>query len=379
MTRPPVRVMDLDTYIACHDCDLLHRRQTMPTVGVATCSRCGAVLYRNRRNSLDRTLAMAVCGVILFVIANLFPFLTLSFEGQVQETTLVTGIMELYRQGMTSLAVLVLATGVVFPLVELAGLIYLLLPLKFDRKPWGMAVVFRVVRSLQPWGMTEVFLLGISGLHRQVGQYGFGNSRCGPVCVFGIDLCGGGHRRIIESGYCMGTLDDRDIETALLPLTAEKAGMVGCHTCGLLSRRLSEEEHAHSLCPRCGARLHHRKPNSLARTWALVIAALVLYIPANALPVMQTTYLGKTHADTILSGVFYFVRTGSWHLALIIFVASVVVPALKLLVLTYLLISVQLRSDRHPPRAHPPLPDYRGNRPLVHGGYLCGDRHGGAA
>ncbi len=146
----------------------------------------------------------------------------------------------------------------------------------------------------------------------------------------------------------MGTLDDRDIETALLPLTAEKAGMVGCHTCGLLSRRLSEEEHAHSLCPRCGARLHHRKPNSLARTWALVIAALVLYIPANALPVMQTTYLGKTHADTILSGVFYFVRTGSWHLALIIFVASVVVPALKLLVLTYLLISVQLRSDRHP-------------------------------
>ena len=161
MTRPPVRVMDLDTYIACHDCDLLHRRQTMPTVGVASCSRCGAVLYRNRRNSLDRTLAMAVCGVILFVIANLFPFLTLSFEGQVQETTLVTGIMELYRQGMTSLAVLVLATGVVFPLVELAGLIYLLLPLKFDRKPWGMAVVFRVVRSLQPWGMTEVFLLGI--------------------------------------------------------------------------------------------------------------------------------------------------------------------------------------------------------------------------
>ncbi len=153
--------MDLDTYIACHDCDLLHRRQPLATVGVATCSRCGAVLYRNRRNSLDRTLAMAVCGVILFFIANLFPFLTLSFEGQVQETTLVTGIMELYRQGMASLALLVLATGVVFPLVELTGLIYLLLPLKFDRTPWGIAGVFRVVRLLQPWGMTEVFLLGI--------------------------------------------------------------------------------------------------------------------------------------------------------------------------------------------------------------------------
>lgn len=146
----------------------------------------------------------------------------------------------------------------------------------------------------------------------------------------------------------MGTLDDRYVETAVLPLTADKAGVVGCHTCGLLSRLPSEEVQAHPICPRCGAELHHRKPNSLARTWALVIAALVLYIPANVLPIMHRTYLGKTADDTILSGVFYFVRSGSWHLALIIFVASVVVPALKLVVLSYLLISVQRRSDWHP-------------------------------
>lgn len=153
--------MDLDTYVACHDCDLLHRRQPLTTVGEATCSRCGAVLYRNRRNSLDRTLAMAISGLILFFIANLFPFLTLSFEGQIQETTLITGVLELYRQGMIPLALLVLATGILFPLFELTGLIYLLLPLKFNRIPWGVAPVLRVVRSLQPWGMTEVFLLGI--------------------------------------------------------------------------------------------------------------------------------------------------------------------------------------------------------------------------
>jgi paraquat-inducible protein A len=153
--------MDLDTFIACHDCDLLHRRQPLPPAGVATCSRCGAVLYRNRRNSLDRTLAMAVCGLILFIIANVYPFLTLNFEGQVQETTLISGVMELYRQGMIPIALLALATGIVFPLVELVGLVYLLLPLKFNLIPWGMAGIFRIVRSLQPWGMTEVFLLGI--------------------------------------------------------------------------------------------------------------------------------------------------------------------------------------------------------------------------
>lgn len=151
----------LDTYIACHDCDLLHRREPLPPAGVATCSRCGAVLYRNRRNSLDRTLAMAVCGLILFIIANFAPFLTLKFEGQVQETNLITGVMELYRQGMVPIALLVLATGIVFPLVELIGLIYLLLPLKLERMPWGIVGIFRMIRSLQPWGMTEVFLLGI--------------------------------------------------------------------------------------------------------------------------------------------------------------------------------------------------------------------------
>ncbi len=151
----------MNSYIACHDCDLLHRRQPLPPGGVAACSRCGTVLYRNRRNSLDRTLAMAVCGLILFIIANLSPFLTLKFEGQTQETNLVTGVMELYRQGMVPIALLVLATGIAFPLLELTGLIYLLLPLKFDRTPWGMAGVFRVIRALQPWGMTEVFLLGI--------------------------------------------------------------------------------------------------------------------------------------------------------------------------------------------------------------------------
>ena len=84
-----------------------------------------------------------------------------------------------------------------------------------------------------------------------------------------------------------------------------------------------------------------RKPDSIARTWALVIAAFVFYIPANTLPVTITTYLGSTHTDTIISGVLYFMRTGSWGIALIIFVASIVVPIVKLIVLCGLLISVQ--------------------------------------
>jgi paraquat-inducible protein A len=98
-------------------------------------------------------------------------------------------------------------------------------------------------------------------------------------------------------------------------------------------------------CPRCGARLHSRKPNSIARTWALIIAAFVFYIPANVLPITTVVSFGKAQSDTIMSGVIYFIKTGMWPIALIIFVASIFVPLLKLLILTFLLITVQRKSS----------------------------------
>lgn len=126
------------------------------------------------------------------------------------------------------------------------------------------------------------------------------------------------------------------------PLTAKRASLISCHSCHLLSR--APAPYGRSLCPRCGAELHSRKPNSIKRTWALVIAAYIFYIPANVLPVMTTISLGRAQTDTILSGVIYFVVTGMWPLALIIFVASIFVPLLKLFILTLLLITVQRKS-----------------------------------
>ena len=116
---------------------------------------------------------------------------------------------------------------------------------------------------------------------------------------------------------------------------------MGCHTCGLVVR--AGAAHA-ARCPRCGSHLHYRKPDSIARTWALLITAMVMYIPANLLPVMYASALGSTQGDTIMSGVIYFLKYGDWPLALIIFVASIMVPMLKMLALIYLLLSVQRRS-----------------------------------
>jgi len=147
--------------IACHECDLLQRLPPLPESGTAVCPRCGAGLVRSRRNSLERTLALTIAGLALFVVAVSFPFLAFKIEAQVRETTLLTGLLTLYRQGLRALAVLVLITTVLSPLTQLLGMLYVLLPLKFGRRPPQVMRVFRWVRLLQPWSMMEVFLMGI--------------------------------------------------------------------------------------------------------------------------------------------------------------------------------------------------------------------------
>ena len=130
--------------------------------------------------------------------------------------------------------------------------------------------------------------------------------------------------------------------------SARQLGLVSCHDCHLLNRIPKISAYEFAYCSRCGGELHQRKPNSLKRTWALLIAAMVFYIPANVLPMTITSAIGTTQADTIMSGVIYFVTSGSWEIALIIFVASVFVPFLKFAILIYLLLSVQFKSIKRP-------------------------------
>lgn len=126
--------------------------------------------------------------------------------------------------------------------------------------------------------------------------------------------------------------------------TGIKLGLTSCEVCGLLSRPSNQNAPGH--CPRCGEKLAFRKHNAIQRTWALIIAAAICYIPANLMPVMITTTLGAPEPDTIISGAVLLYDTGSWPLALIVLIASVVIPLAKLIALAYLLITVQRGSIR---------------------------------
>ena len=129
-------------------------------------------------------------------------------------------------------------------------------------------------------------------------------------------------------------------------LTGAACGLVGCETCGLAQREVPRVNHME--CARCGAEMHIRKPDSISRTWALVIAAYVLIIPANLMPVMATGSLFGTEKDTIFGGVVYLWTSDSPVLAIILFCASIIIPFAKLFSLTFLLISVQIRSTWKP-------------------------------
>jgi paraquat-inducible protein A len=144
-------------------------------------------------------------------------------------------------------------------------------------------------------------------------------------------------------------------------VTAARAGFIRCHACGNVDvredaprgPRVRDGQSGQSVqclqrCSRCGATLHQRNPDSIMRTWALLIAAALLYIPANLLPILHTTSLFGDEDDTIMSGVVYFWTSGDWPLAVIVFVASILVPLLKLSVLSLLALTAQRRSKWRP-------------------------------
>jgi paraquat-inducible protein A len=147
--------------IACRHCDLLQREVPLRPHTNALCRRCGALLYRGDRSTLDGMLALAVASAVLLAGANLFPIAVLSAEGMNNSTTLLGTVLALYDQGRPVVAAMVLVTTILTPACELAALLYMLVPLRAGIIPPGLRFTFRFLLSAHPWSMMEVFMLGI--------------------------------------------------------------------------------------------------------------------------------------------------------------------------------------------------------------------------
>lgn len=336
-----------DGMMACPACDCLHRIVAIPPRGKALCCRCGSQLYRNLPHALDQATALYLAAMILFLLANTFPFVALQFGDRSEQSLLVSGGLALQQAGMSGIGLLVVLTSVVFPFLTIGGMLYLLLPLRFNRRPPGMTVVWRVVRALSPWSLIGVFMLGllVSVVKLQdlavivpgVAFYAFIG-----LLVVSAAAAASFDPAVLWPRY--GPTPDRGSATnsADAAASAAEMGYATCHTCDLLVRLGSK---GRARCPRCGSAVHGlRLPNSVARTWALLATASLLLLPANFYPVMTVTRFGMGEPNTILSGVMHLIEDGAWPLGLLVLFASFVVPLSKIAVLALLLVTVQRGS-----------------------------------
>ncbi|WP_341318424.1 paraquat-inducible protein A [Paraburkholderia sp. IMGN_8] len=361
--------MEYRKLIACHECDLLFCKPAKVTGHVASCSRCGAGMTAAEGADLplDRTCALTIAALITFCIAQAFPVIELHTSGMTSRATLFGAVRSLWAGDMRLVAIMVFCASILFPLIELLAFLYVLAPLRIGKVPPHFNGMLRVVQFVRPWGMVEVFMLGvlvtivkmvsIAEVIPGPGLFALGALTVMLAVVATLDLGGlwdicdeiklsrpAGIRWQKISRRLAGPnglfRSHKAWSTAFV--TARDAGLVACHTCGLVQKHI--EDQSRQCCSRCGSVLHERRPESLTRTVSLLLAAALAYIPANLLPIMHATSLGRAEDDTILGGVAYFWTSGDWPLAVVVFVASVVVPILKLVILTLLTVAARRGS-----------------------------------
>jgi paraquat-inducible protein A len=373
----------------------------------ARCVRCRSVLYRGIYSDVSRMAAITLGAIIVYLIAQICPIVELEVNGYTSGATLLGAIRVLWNEQMQLVAAVVFLFTIVLPAVELGALLYVTLCLRAGFKPPGFHQLLRAVHLARQWGMTEVLMIGIlitivkmtslAQVVVQPGLFAFGALTLMLAIVVSFDP------RILwnigdclpcftplpaphgaaYSGDAMAASASAEYHAAAMPPARYRAIVAGapllaCHACGLVAldadakgsalesatatatgaelqsvafallRHKARGRQRHQHCQRCGARLHHRRPDSVARTWAFLLAAAILYIPANLMPVMYTHSLFGKEDDTIISGVVYFWTSGSPALAAIIFIASIVVPVLKLAALSLLAFTAQRRSRWQP-------------------------------
>ena len=152
---------EISDLIACEQCDAVYKKLSLNNGEIARCIRCGAEMDRNAQQRRHQLLPLTIASLIIFVIANIFPIVEMELQGLHSQTTLIGAVLSLATEGISIVALLVLATTILFPFMQMLILCYVLLPSKnADHRP-GFSLLIRMMQALRPWGMIEVFLLGV--------------------------------------------------------------------------------------------------------------------------------------------------------------------------------------------------------------------------
>jgi paraquat-inducible protein A len=322
---------------ACPGCGLL---QEVPPLGkgiTAYCRRCSTILRRTTTHPLDHSIALTLAALVLLIVMCSSTLMSVQTAGIAHSAYLLSGPAELVQRNMAALAAVVVFVTVLAPAGKLAATLYVLVRLHEASPPNHLRRVFAVAERLRPWSMIEVFVFGVFVAYVKLGDLVHITLDAGVYALLALTVVIIWAEGALDREVVWQRLDPRgraDHGTGLIDGSADP---VGCEVCRLVSRPREE----HPRCPRCEAPMHDRKPDSVARTWALVIAAAVLYVPANYYPVLTVMQLGAGAPSTIIGGVEELIASRLYPLAVLVFFASIAVPMLKLVGLSIMLVATQ--------------------------------------
>ena len=316
---------------ACRACGLA---QSLPAPRPGydrKCRRCGETLGSGLVH-LEVVFPILLAAVVAFAVALTVPLARIELSGQHAEADPMTGVYGFLEYGNWPMALFTFVCVTFAPLGRAIGLLFAVHCVRTGRRPRALPRIYRFVEDLKPWSMLDVFLVGalisMTKLHDLVRV----EMAPGLWVLMGLVWT----LALFDSLFDRHRFWDYIQEPAEVPAGADAVACIHCNMLQEPARR----------CRRCGANLHRRKPESMQVTWALVISGVILYIPANLYPVFTIVSFGRGNTSTILGGVRQLLDGGDWPLAIIIFVASIVVPLIKLIGLGWLLIATRRPQPR---------------------------------
>jgi paraquat-inducible protein A len=328
-TRPLLR--------ECPGCGLLQTVDRLIPGTSARCARCATTLRRVSAHRLDHMLALTLAAFVLLAVMCSNTLMGVETAGIKHVADLFSGPVELAHRNMAELAIAVLFVTVVAPFGRLGGMTYVLVRSHEARPPRHLRRIYAWTEKLRPWSMIDVFVFGVFVAYVKLGDLVTINLATGVYALLALTFV----LVWIDAALDREALWERlDHNGALDGAVRAQDRLIGCETCGLVNAIVVE----YQLCRRCDSALHHRKPNSIARTWALMIAAIILYVPANYYPVLTVMQLGAGAPSTIVGGIEELITARQYPLAALVFFASILVPLLKLAGLSIMLIATQTGS-----------------------------------
>lgn len=322
--------------VACPDCGAVQRIPALDLGDLAECRRCGRTLERSADLSLTVALAWSTTVLLLLFPANIFPLMSASVPGRVHEATLASAISAVWSDGWPMMALMLGAFILVLPFVWAALRTLVLAIVHTDWRPRWLGPVFRIEQAIQLWAIPEVLVVAGFVVYMRTAAQTSGHVETGGWCLIAAGIISTIGRRIFTAETVwQEILPEREVPVGASP--------VSCEVCEMILPSSHEGEP----CPRCRRRLRLRKTDSLSRTAALVVAGYVLYFPAYYYPMSYTLRMGSVRERTIMDGVRLLFQANFWYLAVIVIVASICIPFLKLVGMTWLIVSVHRRADTH--------------------------------